>query len=300
MYFLAQVEMGGCMKIKKYFYGILAVLSCFYLLPCLCFAENIDVGSDGSKYSYGETGGWQNWNSADSGITVSTGYLSGYIWCENTGWICLGDGTPANGSSYANNSATDYGVNRNQGTGKLSGYGWSENAGWVNFSPSDGGVYVSTTGILGDAGCSLGGRAWCENTGWVCFSSSVYKVRTSAMPPAPTIAAGSPDYTTVKWLWADNSSGWSQEDGFKVYSSADDLLESLSADTTYYKETGLKRNTKYSRYVRPYNVAWSSSSSKSATADKKTQPCVWQEKMTGRGRTLSVLRATVCGRGKFP
>ena len=47
------------------------------------------------------------------------------------GWIHLGDGTPANGIRYQNNSASDYGVNHD-GLGNLSGLAYGANIGWIN------------------------------------------------------------------------------------------------------------------------------------------------------------------------
>ncbi|MCD6312023.1 MAG: hypothetical protein J7M11_06150 [Elusimicrobia bacterium] len=99
-------------------------------------------------------------------------------------------------------------------------------------------------------------------------------------PSAPAVNYNAGDsYTQITWKWADNSSGQYQEDGFKVYSSTGGILKTLSADVTCWTEAGLKRNTKYSRYVQSHNTAGSNNS---ATVNKKTQPCVWQEKATTR------------------
>ena len=99
-------------------------------------------------------------------------------------------------------------------------------------------------------------------------------------PAAPSVNYNAGDsYTQVTWKWADNSSGQYQEDGFKVYSSTGGILKTLSADTTCWTEAGLKRNTKYGRYVQSHNTAGSNNS---VTVNKKTQPCVWQEKATTR------------------
>jgi len=99
-------------------------------------------------------------------------------------------------------------------------------------------------------------------------------------PPAPAVDYNAGDsYTQITWKWADNSSGQYQEDGFKVYSSTGGILKTLSANTTCWTEAGLKRNTKYGRYVQSHNTAGSNNS---ATVNKKTQPCVWQEKTTTR------------------
>ncbi|MFA5779932.1 MAG: hypothetical protein WC947_07325 [Elusimicrobiota bacterium] len=262
--------------------NLLITILYFLFSICCLFAGNIDVMSDGSKYSYGENTGWCGWKTTYSEITVSTGYLSGYLWQENVGWVCLGS-TPTNGVSYTNTSETDYGINRNQATGVLSGYGWSENAGWLNFNPTHGGVTISTSGIFGSTGTwILGGWAWGENIGWVCFSSSNYRVRTSALPSPPVPGASALGYSSIKWMWSDNSSGWSQENGFRVYTSTGGLIAATSADVIDYTETGLNRNKPYSRYVQPYNVAWSSSASNSTTVSWRTKPGTYQEKTVVR------------------
>jgi hypothetical protein len=99
-----------------------------------------------------------------------------------------------------------------------------------------------------------------------------------ASPPAPA-----PNYITgdtfnqITWRWQDNSSGGSQEDGFKVYSSTGGLLTTRTADTTYWLETGLKRNKEYSRYVRAYNSAGEADSS---TVTWRTKPGAFQSKVS--------------------
>src|SRR6187402_3513299 len=85
------------------------------------------------KHAWSANTGWINFRwSATDGVVIGERFLSGYAWAANTGWIHAGDGTPVNGHTYANNSATDYGVNHD-GAGNLSGYAWSANTGWVNF-----------------------------------------------------------------------------------------------------------------------------------------------------------------------
>jgi hypothetical protein len=123
------------------------------------------------KYAWSENVGWQNWRATNAQATVGTTYLVGYVWAENIGWIKLGS-TPTSGS-YANDSSTNWGVNRNSSTGALSGYAWSENVGWINFNPTHGGVTIATgTG-------KFDGYAWGENIGWIHFqnASPIYYVQ---------------------------------------------------------------------------------------------------------------------------
>ena len=95
-------------------------------------------------------------------------------------------------------------------------------------------------------------------------------------PDAPTInrvTSLSPD--SIQWGWTDNSSGVDQEDEFRVYSSTGGLLATRTADTTFWIETGLKRNKEYSRYIQAYNTAGSSNS---ATITWRTKPGAFQSK----------------------
>ncbi len=84
-------------------------------------------------YAYAANAGWINVAPlANTYVDVNETFFAGYIYGANIGWISMGDGTPDNGFSYANNSATDFGVNQD-GAGNLSGYAYSANCGWVNF-----------------------------------------------------------------------------------------------------------------------------------------------------------------------
>ena len=92
--------------------------------------SNIDPAH---KYAWGENIGWTNWRDANGGVdgVLVDGInqcLSGYIWCENAGWLDVGDG----GCPYGNTTGLDFGVNIDA-NGDLFGYAWGENIGWVNF-----------------------------------------------------------------------------------------------------------------------------------------------------------------------
>lgn len=126
------------------------------------------------KYSWGENIGFMTWRDAGSppasqGVRVGFSFLSGFIWCENAGWINTGRGAPANGTSYQNiviGGVLDFGVNLDPPTGNLSGYAWGENIGWVNFS---GGAMAAPPqpARLDRAARRLRGYAWGENIGWI-------------------------------------------------------------------------------------------------------------------------------------
>lgn len=122
------------------------------------------------KFAWAENGGWQNWRSTYGGVTVvangANGYLSGYAWGENIGWVKLGVGV----GPYTNTDTNNYGVNMDAG-GKLSGYAWSETCGWISFSNTHSQVTIATG--------SFDGYAWAENVGWVHFKneSPAYNVQ---------------------------------------------------------------------------------------------------------------------------
>jgi hypothetical protein len=124
-----------------------------------------------NKYAWSANSAWINSRpSAADGVVTGERFLSGYAWAANTGWIHIGDGTPANGHTYANNSATDYGVNHDGG-GYLTGFAYSANTGWVNFGwagPNDPNRphFDLITG-------NFAGYAWGANTGWINFGAGL-------------------------------------------------------------------------------------------------------------------------------
>ena len=121
-----------------------------------------------NKFSWEENCGWMNWRDAGGGaqgVRDAGTYLSGLIWCENVGWVNVGNGAPANGVSYSITSGTASGVYAAP-RGVLSGFAWGENVGWINF---DGGNLASPPqpARLDTAANRLRGFAWGENIGWV-------------------------------------------------------------------------------------------------------------------------------------
>lgn len=128
------------------------------------------------KWSWSENIGWMNWRDAgggSQGVFREDDFLGGLIWAENVGWISLGDGAPANGSSYGNVDGADCGVNINPADGFLSGYAWGENIGWINFS--GGALATPPQPARLDAG-RLRGYAWGENIGWINLDDAVHFV----------------------------------------------------------------------------------------------------------------------------
>ncbi len=148
----------------------LALLAPAFVVPAaLAQPSNI---VDANKLSWSENCGWMNWRDAGSpassqGVLVSATFLSGFIWCENIGWINLGGGSPADGGSYANVTGADFGVNLDPSDGFLSGFAWGENVGWINFSAGGAADPLLTARIAVDPPRRFAGFVWSENIGWI-------------------------------------------------------------------------------------------------------------------------------------
>ena len=134
------------------------------------------------KHAWAENIGWLN--AAPTNARTATvrfdgdsGWLAGYVWSGNVGWIKLGSEA---GGPYLNTEAGNWGVNM-AADGELSGYAWGENIGWIRFCQTYGKPAVNTS----DGAFS--GHAWGENIGWISLngSSPDYGVRTMAFDAAP-------------------------------------------------------------------------------------------------------------------
>ena len=151
----------------------------------VAFASAVQAAStinSTNAYSWGANIGWLNWRpSAESGVSIGRYICSGYVYGANVGWINLGNGNPANYIQYANNSATDFGVNftldpNNPGHGLLRGYAYGANIGWINFEAT-GNPYV----ILSNG--QLRGYAYGANIGWINLEDVSYFVSTDTIDP---------------------------------------------------------------------------------------------------------------------
>ena len=145
---------------------------CCCLLALATTAPAQSTVNDLLKYAYGANTGWLNFRpSAADGVVVGETFLSGHIYAANFGWIHVGDGTPANGHTYANNRATDTGVNHN-GTGTLTGYAYGANIGWVNFGWGAGANDPNRPHFDLLTG-QFSGYAYSANTGWINLAGNL-------------------------------------------------------------------------------------------------------------------------------
>ena len=123
------------------------------------------------NYAWGANFGWIDaYAGGDHGAKIGSAFCSGYMWGANVGWIYLGDGSPANGTAYANDSGADSGVNHD-GAGNLTGLAWGANIGWIVFEQTTGQPRIDV-----DTG-ELGGYAWGASVGWINLSGL------KALPP---------------------------------------------------------------------------------------------------------------------
>ena len=113
-----------------------------------------------NKYAYAANLGWVDARGdTTNGVVIGEYVCQGFAYGANVGWINFGGGTAANGIYYANNSATDFGINQD-GTGRLRGYAYGANIGWINFEDTGNPVVDLTNG-------QLSGYAYSANCGWI-------------------------------------------------------------------------------------------------------------------------------------
>ncbi|MCX6354220.1 MAG: hypothetical protein NTZ78_04870 [Candidatus Aureabacteria bacterium] len=116
---------------------------------------------EGNNLIWGESIGWVNLKTTHGNSKIGSNILAGWIWLENCGWVCLGNGHPLDGKRYSNRGTHEWGIN-NDGCGNLSGYAWSEVTGWISFRTGHSRVHLDESG-------QFYGYAWGENVGWMHF-----------------------------------------------------------------------------------------------------------------------------------
>lgn len=132
-----------------------------------------------NRHGYGANIGWLNFRGdVVHGAQIGLFYSTGFVWSANCGWISLGSGSPANGHSYANSSASDWGVNLIMPGGYLRGMAYGANIGWINFETNGNARVDLTTG-------NLSGFAYGANVGWISLSNAFAFVQTDFLNWGP-------------------------------------------------------------------------------------------------------------------
>ena len=143
--------------------------------------------SSTDRYAYAANAGWIDFRAdATNGTRVLDTCFSGYAYAGNFGWIHLGDGTPTNGHTYSNSSATDYGVNVSP-TGQLTGYAYAANVGWINFEQTHGQPALNL--ITG----KFSGYAYSANLGWIALDTTTSDLATTTIARPDSDTDGIPD-----------------------------------------------------------------------------------------------------------
>jgi uncharacterized protein (TIGR02145 family)/uncharacterized repeat protein (TIGR02543 family) len=205
-----------------------AILTVLFLWTGTAAAKGIDIDD---KYAFSPAAGWVNFNPANGGVMVYDSHLEGYAWSANAGWVRLGTHTGGGTHTYANDSATSYGVN-NDGAGNLSGYGWSPVAGWINFNPSSGGVSIDpSTG-------QFSGYAWSANLGWIKLAgtaqdTTAYQVKTDTNRYDMQITAGTGSTIGLKTDGTLLTAGASDEDRTIVSGWSNIIQTAAGWDTVF-------------------------------------------------------------------
>lgn len=159
----------------------------------IAHAQSTISPADG--YAHVANAGWLDFRAGvTNGVRVADTALSGYAYAGNFGWLHLGDGTPDNGHSYSNASATDYGVNVSP-AGNLTGYAYAANIGWVSFEQVHGQPKLDIrTG-------KFTGSAYSANLGWISLDTTFSDLLTS------TIARPDSDSDGIADAWENLNFG---------------------------------------------------------------------------------------------
>ncbi len=169
-----------------------AALICLMLATAWLLRADSTISST-NCYAYSGNTGWLNLHADGThGAVVGRWYSTGSIWSPSIGWLTLGSGTPANGWSYANDSATDWGINHD-GAGALTGFAYGANVGWINFEQQYGKPQIDlATG-------RLSGAVWGANIGWITLSNEMVVVSTERLANGPDLDRdGLPDIWEYK------------------------------------------------------------------------------------------------------
>lgn len=232
-----------------------------------------------NRFAYGANIGWINWRGdVANGAVIGANVCSGFIWSANCGWIHLGDGTPANGVRYQNNSTTDFGVNHD-GAGNLTGYAYGANIGWLTLTNR------TATGALYDGPRvnlltgRLSGFVWSANCGWISLSNAQAFVQTDTMDCGPdTDGDGIPDQWELQFaanLALLNGAGDNDGDGATNE-------EEFGADTNPLDPLSHLKFTHVAKpgAPAPVTVRWSSTPSRLyriRSATDVTTPLPWPD-----------------------
>lgn len=151
------------------------VLILAFSIPLAGARADSNIRPDQSA-AWGANIGWTQWRpDSTNGVRVDEFVCSGYIYAANAGWIRVGNGLPANGIRYQNDSATDFGVNMDA-EGNLRGLAYGANIGWINFETAGAPRVDLRTG-------RFSGFAYGANIGWINLSDTTHFLQADSIAP---------------------------------------------------------------------------------------------------------------------
>ncbi len=107
--------------------------------------------------------------SSDTQVPEGKSYISGYAFAGELGWIDLGDGSPANGTSYSNLTPDDIGINVDSG-GNLTGFAFNKTLGLISLDWP--GAQPSQLPRLNFQSGEITGLWFNPNAGWFDFGET--------------------------------------------------------------------------------------------------------------------------------
>ena len=228
--------MNKCHKFAMQILVAMAVVLILVGMAANTIATSINIDN---HFAYGANIGWLDARGdVANGAVIGLFYSTGYLYGANVGWISLGSGTPANGHTYANNSASDWGVNH-VGHGHLRGFAYGANIGWLNFETNGNPRVDLLTG-------NLDGYVWGANVGWISLSNAQAFVQTDFLDLGPdTDGDGIPDAWEMKQVgnlddlgpYPDDFDGDGYPDLFEYYADTNP-----AKDDSYLRITDLDRS----------------------------------------------------------
>ena len=128
--------------------------------------------------AWSEQLGWVDASNSACPLLARVDRLDGCLWSSKVGWIFLGSGVEKTGSEpWANDSASDWGVNKDPLTDAFEGYAWNAEVGWIAFKTDVSQVTFDRIEVGENIyRYDLAGYAWNSALGWIAFSGDLHRV----------------------------------------------------------------------------------------------------------------------------
>jgi Bacterial TSP3 repeat len=198
-------------------------LALFALASISLHAQSTISATD--RYAYSANAGWIDFRAdASNGTRVLDTCLTGFAYAANFGWIHLGDGSPSNGHTYSNSSASDFGVNVSP-DGLLTGSAYAANIGWITFEPTHGQPELNL--ITG----KITGHAYAANLGWIALDTPSSDLATLRIARPDTDGDGLPDaWEKLRFSDLTTANATTDNDGDSASDAAEYIADTNPTD----------------------------------------------------------------------